>query len=99
METAVASALPPAASQPVTQQAVFSREETERLLSALAQPFDPSVIKWVVKATSGKDGKRRGLYFPPLAIPIGRATEHYARPHKYECKSKAERRIISCLER
>ena len=62
METAVASALPPAAVQPVTQHVVFSKEETDHLLSALAQPFDPSVIKWVVKATTdGKEGKRRGL--------------------------------------
>ena len=62
METAVASALPPAAVQPVTQHVVFSKEETDHLLSAWAQPFDPSVIKWVVKATSqSKEGQRRGL--------------------------------------
>lgn len=62
METAVASALPPAAVQPVTQQDVFSKEEADHLLSSLAQPFDLSVIKWVVKATTqSKEGKRRGL--------------------------------------
>ena len=61
METEIASALHPAAAQPAIQQVAFSKEESGRLLSALAQPFDPSVIKWVVKATSGKDGKRRGL--------------------------------------
>ena len=62
MEPAVASVLPPAAVQPVTQQVVFSKEEADHLLSALAQPFDRSVIKWVVKATTdGKEGKRRGL--------------------------------------
>jgi hypothetical protein len=61
METAVATALPPGSSQPALQQVAFSKVETDRLLSALAKPFDPGVIKWVVKATSSKDGKRRGL--------------------------------------
>jgi hypothetical protein len=61
MEPTVATALPPDSSQPVLQQIAPSKEETDQLLSALAQPFDPAVIKWVVKATSGKDGKRRGL--------------------------------------
>jgi len=59
METAVASTLPPVGLQPVP--VAFSKEQTNQLLTALAQPFDPSIIKWVVKATSGKDGKRRGL--------------------------------------
>jgi len=62
METEVASALPTPAVQPATPQEVFSKERTEHLVRALAQPFDPSVIKWVVKATSeSKDRKRRGL--------------------------------------
>ena len=62
METEVASALPTPAVQPATPQEVFSKEKAEHLVRALAQPFDPSVIKWVVKATSeSKDRKRRGL--------------------------------------
>ena len=62
METAVASGLPPAVVQPTTPQIVFSQDKAEQLLRALAQPFDASVIKWVVKATAeGREGKRRGL--------------------------------------
>ncbi len=62
METAVTSTLPPAVMQSAAPQVVFTKEEAECLLTALAQPFDPSIIKWVVKATAeGKEGKRRGL--------------------------------------
>ena len=62
METAVTSALPPVVVQPATPQIVFSKEKAEQLLRALAQPFDPAVIKWVVKATEeGREGNRRGL--------------------------------------
>jgi len=62
METAVASALPLAVVQPATPQIVFSKERAEQLLKSLAQPFDPPVVKWVVKATAeSKEGKRRGL--------------------------------------
>src|SRR6202030_4236878 len=62
METAVASALPLAVVQPATPQIVFSKERAEQVLKSLAQPFDPPVVKWVVKATAeSKEGKRRGL--------------------------------------
>ncbi len=55
-------ALPPGGEEPVNSQVLFNKPETEHLLKDLAQPFDPSVIKWVVKATAeGKEGKRRGL--------------------------------------
>ena len=30
---------------------VFGRDEAQRLLKQLAEPFDPSVVEWVVTAT------------------------------------------------
>jgi len=62
MGTPNAPALPMAAVQPPPASAVFNKDETDHLLRVLAQPFDPSLIKWVVKATAeGKEKKRRGL--------------------------------------
>jgi len=62
MGTPNATALPMTAVQPPPASAVFNKEETDQLLRALAQPFDPSVVKWVVKATAeSKERKRRGL--------------------------------------
>lgn len=41
------------------------KENLEHLLRALAEPFDPRVVKWVVTATtSGTSGKKRGLVAP-----------------------------------
>ncbi len=41
------------------------KENLEHLLWALAEPFDPRVVKWVVTATtSGTSGKKRGLVAP-----------------------------------
>ena len=55
-------AVPAGAVESATPQPPINKQETEQLLQALAQPFDTSVIKWVVKATAeSKDGKRRGL--------------------------------------
>ena len=57
-----APALPIAAVQPSSSSSIFDKDRTDQLLRALAQPFDPSVIKWVVKATAeSKEGRRRGL--------------------------------------
>ncbi|MHB8640714.1 MAG: Rad52/Rad22 family DNA repair protein [Candidatus Acidiferrales bacterium] len=45
--------------------AASQKENVEHLLRALAEPFNPGVVKWVVTATtSGAGGKKRGLVAP-----------------------------------
>src|SRR6266851_707053 len=39
-----------------TGHVVFSEEETAALLTALAEPFDPSIVKWKVAATRKRNG-------------------------------------------
>ncbi len=39
-----------------TGHVVFSEEETAALLTALAEPFDPSIVKWKVTATRKRNG-------------------------------------------
>lgn len=39
-----------------TGHVVFSEEETAALLTALAEPFDPSSVKWKVSATRKRNG-------------------------------------------
>lgn len=47
---------------PIGERKTLGREEIERLVERLKEPFDPRVVQWVVTATAGgKDGHRRGL--------------------------------------
>src|SRR5258708_39467918 len=39
-----------------TGHVVFSEEQTAALLTALAEPFDPSIVKWKVTATRKRNG-------------------------------------------
>jgi len=47
---------------PTDTESTFNREDAQRIVERLREPFDPEVVQWVVTATSGgKDGRRRGL--------------------------------------
>jgi hypothetical protein len=65
METQVKEHVPSGlGGQPVpsVELRMFSREEIEKHVERLKEPFDPRVVQWVVRATApGKDGHRRGL--------------------------------------
>jgi hypothetical protein len=55
LSSSTARAANPAVLSPV----VFGRDEAQRLLAQLAEPFDASVVEWVVTATAaGKNGQR-----------------------------------------
>jgi hypothetical protein len=54
------SSLPMNAATPaIVSPVAFGRDEAQRLLEQLAEPFDPSLVEWVVTATApGKNGQR-----------------------------------------